>query len=190
MIKINLVPQEILDKEVQRQRIIQVSVVGAIVAVVLALVSFGHYQTKASLAESLTVHEAKLKNLQAIVDQVNAFEARAKAVRARLAVMMDLVQSRDLYPVFMTDLIESFPDGVWIGPLTTSGDAKKGLLIKMPAHAVSTRDVTNWLRGIESSPLFSDSKIGSISIKEDGVHDFSMSMKYTPGGKDNKAEAK
>ena len=99
--------------------------VGSAIALVLALVSGIHYQTKVGLADLLKGREAKLKTLQAIVDQVNAFEVRAKAVRARLAVMTDLVQSRDLYPVFMTDLIESFPDGVWIGPLTTmTGVAK------------------------------------------------------------------
>ncbi len=184
MIKINLVPQEILDKEVQRQRMIQVGVAGAIVAVVLALVSFAHYQKKASLVESLTVQQAKLKNLQAIVDQVNAFDARAKAVRARLAVMTDLVQSRDLYPVFMTDLIESFPDGVWIGPLSTKGDAKAGLSVKMPAFAASTRDLTNWLRAIEASSIFGSAEISGISIAKDGQHNFSMEMLYSPGARD------
>jgi len=190
MIKINLVPQEILDREVQRQRMIQVSVAGAFVAVVVALVSMFHYQAKSGLLESLEVEQAKLKKLQAIVDQVNAFESRAAAVRARLAVMTDLVKSRDLYPVFMTDLIESLPDGVWSDSFGTSGDAKKGLTFNLPSHAVSTRDVTNWLRSIEASSLFNDAKISGISIAQDGEHRFSMSLHYTPGNRDKKTAAK
>jgi len=179
MIKVNLVPQEILDKETQRQRMMQVGVVAAFVGVLLIGVSFTHYRKKTVLDAQLVEENKTLKRFQAIVDQVNQFEAQAAAVRARLNVMNDLIKGRELYPVFMVDIVESFPEGVWIGSLSTV-KGKGGLNLTMPAFATSTRDVTNWLRTLESSPLFSEAVISPISIAADGQHTFSMKMTYSP----------
>jgi Tfp pilus assembly protein PilN len=112
MIKVNLVPQEILDKEIQRHRMMQVGVVAAIIGVMLIGVSFSHYRHKTAVIAQLEEENKTLKHFQDIVDKVNAFEAKAAAVRARLNVMNDLIKSRELYPIFMVDIIESFPDGV------------------------------------------------------------------------------
>lgn len=179
MIKVNLVPQEILDKEIQRQRALQASLAGVLIVLILAGVSFSHYRKKAVSERMLSEQKEKLKTLQAIVDQVNAFEAQAAAVRARLGVMNDLLKSRELYPRFMVDIIESFPDGVWIGGLTTTSK-NAGLDLTMPAFASSTRDVTTWLRTLEESKLFTGAKISPILIDAKGKHSFTMQMHYIP----------
>lgn len=178
MIKVNLVPQEILDKETQRQRAMQVGVVAAFFAVILVVVSLSHYRAKTVLVSQLAEEKDKLKKLQTIVDQVSAFEAKAAVVRSRLGVMNDLIKSRELYPTFMADLIESFPNGVWIKRLGTTTQDGGVLDLSIPASANSTRDVTNWLRTLESSPLFSETKISPIAIAVDGKHTFNMTMKY------------
>ncbi|MFH2202513.1 MAG: PilN domain-containing protein [Elusimicrobiota bacterium] len=179
MIKVNLVPAEILDREVQRQRAIQVGIVAGLVALLFAGVSFTHYRTKIQVTKQLEEENARLKKLEAIVAQVNAFESKAAAVRSRLGVMNDLLKSRELYPKFMVDIIESFPDGVWIGTLSTT-KKDKTLSLSMPAFAASTGDLTTWLRTLEESKIFSEAKISGIAIDQEGKHTFSMSMIYTP----------
>jgi len=182
MIKVNLVPREILDKEVQRQRAMQAGLVGVVILAIFAGISFQHYNKKVTLEKRYEEQKAKLKKLEAIVAQVNQFEARAAAVRSRLAVMNDLLKSRELYPKFMVDLIESFPDGVWIGPLSTA-KGEDGLNISMPAFATSTRDVTTWLRTLEDSEVFSKAVISAITIDPlTSKHSFSMTMAYVPAG--------
>ncbi len=179
MIKVNLVPQEILDKEAQKQQALQVGVVMGVFVLVLAGVSFGHYYKKVKLVKELAEMEAQLKKLEVIVQQVEALEAKASAVRARLNVMEDLIKSRELYPGFMTDLLKTFPPGVWLTSLTTTG-AGKGLTVSMGAMARTPEDVSEWLRTLQKSERFSNPTIGAINMGAAGGNSFAMNAVYAP----------
>ncbi len=53
MIKVNLVPQEFLDRELQKQRLAQVSVVAGCLAIIFLGVSVSYYYKGVGLAKRL-----------------------------------------------------------------------------------------------------------------------------------------
>jgi len=179
MIRINLVPQEILEREIHRQRAIQFGVVITTFSLMIAMVSLWHYTRSISLSKDLKKQQGELDKLQSIVQRVEQLEQTAAAVRARLQVMQDLLFGRPLYPYFMEDLLATFPPGLWLTNLgtTTEGNTLK---VAMGARARASEDVSKWLRTLDASRKFSGATIGAISIDADRVHNFNMNLKYTP----------
>lgn len=183
MIRVNLVPQEILDKELQKQRLAQVSVAAGLVGMIFLAVSAGHYYKSVALETRLTEAEAEFKKLEAIVKQVEALEAQAKAVKSRLDVIGSLLQARSFNPVFMTRLQEALGDGVWLISLSATGGPE--MAVDMGCRAASSLAATRWLRQLQDNAYFKSPVMGGLAISADGTVGFTMSAKYKPseGGK-------
>jgi type IV pilus assembly protein PilN len=180
MIKINLVPQEILDKELERQRGIQASAAVGLLGVVLLVVSMSHYYKSVRLEKILKEDQAKFDKLQAIVAKVEELERTVQAVRSRLNVMQDLLVNRPLYPRFMEDLLRTLPPGVWLTGMTSTADGN-GLKVGMSSKALTSEDVAQWLRTLGKSDVFKEPALtGPITVDVDRTNTFSMSAKYTP----------
>lgn len=179
MIKVNLVPQEILDRERQKQRLAQVSVAAGFLAVIFLGVSFSHYYKGVTLEKRLVESEAEFKRLEAIVKQVEELEGKAKAVKARLDVIQDLLVARSFYPRFMTELLKNLGEGVWLVSLTATGTPTE-LTVSMSCQATGPEAATAWLRQLQQSPTFKDPTIGAIVMAADGLTTFPMTAKYRP----------
>lgn len=181
MIKINLVPQDILDAEQRKLRLLQAGVGAGFALLIVAALSAQHYYTGVQLKAHLETQKQELARLEEIVAKVEALEKQAAAVRTRLGVMEDLLKSREFYPRFMSELLETFPRGVWIDSLGVSGSQEGSLAITMAANARSVADVTEWIHTFENSKAFTGHKIGAISVDAlKGVYKFSMSVNYKP----------
>lgn len=179
MIRVNLVPQEILDRELQKQRLAQVSVAAGFLAVIFLGVSFGHYYKAVSLEKRLVEAEAEFKRLEAIVKQVEELEAKAKAVKARLDVIQDLLVSRQFYPKFMTEILKNLGDGVWVKSLSATGSTTE-MAVSMSCEASSLESATAWLRQLQAAPVVKDPVMGALTLASDGLVTFPMGFKYRP----------
>ncbi|UPT74077.1 MAG: hypothetical protein M0D55_20020 [Elusimicrobiota bacterium] len=120
MIKVNLVPADILAKAKQRQLLLQGAVVGSLMALVLVVVSLGHWYGKHMLVQKLGYVESELQRLDRIVKQVEELEKAAAAVRARLNVIEDLLLGRAYYPIFMSEFAKTVPGGVRVVSMQTA----------------------------------------------------------------------
>ncbi|HAH07979.1 MAG TPA: hypothetical protein DCM05_15885 [Elusimicrobia bacterium] len=185
MIKINLVPQEILDKEIARLRTLQASAGGVAAAILLASISGAHYWRAVSLEKTLKVDKLELDRLQKIVAQVEELEQKATQVRARLNVVVDLMKYRSLYPRFMEDLSQTLPPGVWLTSLTTSGD-QKGLIVNMGCSGVTSESAADALRAFEAGGKFKEPVLqGGITVSAGGPgtaagSSFVLTVRYIP----------
>lgn len=179
MIKVNLVPVEFLDRELQKQRLAQVSVVAGFLGLVFLGVSFSHYYKGVTLAKRLAEAEVEFKRLEAIVKQVEELEAKAKAVKARLDVIQDLLVARSFYPRFMTELLKNLGDGVWLTALSAAG-TPADLGVSMSCQAAGTLAATAWLRQLQQSPIFKDPVLGPLALAADGLVTFPMNVRYRP----------
>ena len=112
MIKVNLVPSEILAKAKHRQLLLQAVVLGGLMGLVLVVVSVGHWYGKHMLEITLAVDEAEFKRLDRVVTQVEELEKAAAAVRSRLSVIENLLLGRAYYPIFMSEFARSVPAGI------------------------------------------------------------------------------
>lgn len=177
MIKINLVPQEVLDKELQKQRALQVGLAAGLLALGFVGISFSHHRKKVRLEEQLAGLEATLKTFEKEMRLVQALETQAKGLRARLNVVNSLLKSRELYPRFMTELLKTLPSGLWITVIDARGGGAS-LTLDVGAAATSPEAIAAWLRALEESKLFGASALGPISITG-RTHRFNVSVKYT-----------
>ena len=169
MIKVNLVPSEILDREVQRLRRVQASIAGAVLAAGLILESLMHYWSALSHEAQLAKLDKDLDKLAKIVAQVEEAEAAANAVKVRLNVITGLLKGRPLYPYFMADLMATMPPTVWLTSLTTAAKEPAGLTVNISqAVSSSPEGVSQWLRNFESSGKFEEPKLTAIAVTEKG----------------------
>ena len=176
MIKINLVPAEILAKARQKQQVVQIGVIGALAAVLIAGASMMHFFKASRLEAQLHRNEAELAKLAVIVEKVKELERTAAAVRARLKVINDLLKGRSLYPYFMSDFAATVPAGVWITNLSTSSG---GMVIKLNIGATSptSEDIAAWIRAMEKTGKFSNIEMGGVSVAEvEGVKSYIFTL--------------
>ena len=178
MIKVNLVPAELLAKAKQRQMMLQGAVLGSLLALVLVVVSLGHWYGKYTLEITLAVDQAELKRLDAVVKQVEELEKAAAAVRARLNVIEDLLLGRAYYPIFMSEFARSVPGGVRVMTMGTTITTPGTLKLSITAVANSNEDIAAWVKTLEKNIKFGSIELGAVSVS--GVaYTFSMTATYT-----------
>jgi Tfp pilus assembly protein PilN len=178
MIKVNLVPAEILAKARQRQLIVQGAVAGGLLAVGLVVLSFAHWLGLYRLKNDYLYKNSTLNNLSAIVKQVEEQQDEAKAVRARLGVIESLLKGRAFYPLFLSEFARTVPPGVQVTALSTSSQAGDSIKLSISGRASSNDDIADWLRNFQKHPNFSAVDLGPVSASgEDDV--FTMTAVYT-----------
>lgn len=182
MIKVNLVPGEILAKAKQRQQVLQAAAAGVCLLVVVAGVSFGHWWGFKRLEAKLAEDMKELKKLEVIVAKVEELERTVNAVRARLNVINDLLKGRAMYPYFMSDLARSVPGGVRIRTLMTAGGGSTATPLKLTITAESrtNEDIAAWTRKMEESGRFSTIELGGVTTGAERMSLFTMTVIYTP----------
>lgn len=186
MIKINLVPADILAKAEQRQQMLQACAAGVCLAALLGLISYAHWHKLTGMEEQLVRDKEKLKQLQAVVEKVKAREAEKKLVKSKLDAIQNLHKGRKVYPVFMADFVRSVPAGVRIKTLGTTGGGSNAdpLKLVVSAEALSNRDIKNWVQGLEGSGRFSGVELGAVTTSQNAVQQtilsFTMTSTYTP----------
>ena len=174
MIKVNLVPAEILAKARQRQLAMQASVLGGVLAVMLVFVSLFHWYGLARLKGRLAENELEFQRLSEIVKRVEDLEKAAAAVRARLGVVEGLLKGRSFYPIFMSDFARSVPSGVRVASMQTVMQPNNGgVRLTVNAIANTNDDIANWVKGMEKHGRFSTVELGAISANQ---QQFSFSM--------------
>lgn len=179
MIKVNLVPAEILAKARQRQMMLQGALVGSLLLVVMALISVAHWFGLYRLQNDYSYKESRLKKLGAIVAQVEELEKAAAAVRARLGVIEGLLKGRAFYPFFMSDFARTVPAGVQVLTMSTATQPNSAVKLAITASAMSSEDVAAWIRTLQGAPRFSLVELGPLSSNGKGQVNFSVTAVYT-----------
>jgi Tfp pilus assembly protein PilN len=183
MIKVNLVPAEILAKAQQKQKALQFGLAGGAVALLIILVSLGFVWRLSRLEKKLAEQEAEFKRLSAVVAKVKEAEALAAVLRARLKVIDDLDRGRRAYPYFMSDFARSVPPGVRVLSMPVSGGNSSPLKLQITAEARTNEDIALWVRRLEESGKFSGMELGGVLTRESeqgAVRGFTLTAIYTP----------
>src|SRR5579859_6728715 len=177
MIKINLVPQELLARARQRQMILQASAVGAVVAGFFVLVSLNHVFGLYRMQNDYKYDESRLQSLKAVVAQVEEAEKAAGAVRSRLKVIDDLLKGRAFYPIFMSDFARTVPATVRVTNLTTSTQANNATKLSISATAQTSDDIASWMRTLQGDAHFAGIELGAVTAS--GVRQYSFTITAT-----------
>jgi len=184
MIKINLVPQELLDRERQQQRSIQLVMVGILVAVMVVGITYVHWRTLRMANLDLAMANKEYNDKWADVgSKLDAKRAAVAALQTRLGVITDLLKSRAVYPHFMADMAHAMPSDIWVTGITTSGGAN---IVKVSAQAMSSTapGITHWIRIMQKPGefgSFSDPAISAIGASDDPAGNGGKQYAFTRG---------
>lgn len=179
MIKVNLVPGEILGKARQRQLALQASVVGGLLAIVLIIVSVVHWFGLHVLQSDFSYKQSKLQKLSAIVSQVEELEKESAAVHARLGVVENLLKGRAFYPLFMSEFAHTVPAGVRVTQLTTVIQPNSAVKLSISAVASANEEVAAWMRALEKNGRFANVELGPVTAAGPRQYSFTISTVYT-----------
>ncbi|MCX5797282.1 MAG: PilN domain-containing protein [Elusimicrobia bacterium] len=183
MIKINLVPKEILAKAQQRQKALQFGLAGAAAAFLIVLASLLFVVRLHRLQGELAIDKAELQRLDAVVAKVKEMEAQAKALRDRLGVIDGLDRGRRTYPYFMSDFVRSIPSGVRVKTLDVSGGGGGQLKLNITAEARTNEDIRTWIHKMEDSGRFTSIELGAMTTQESAagaLRSFTLTAAHTP----------
>lgn len=190
MIKINLVPPEILGRERQRQRTLQGGVVaGFVVAVILGVTLWHIRQQIRSENELVSVQKEYQEKWADIGAKLDKRKADVEALRTRLGVITDLLKGRALYPHFMADIGRAMPNDAWVTAITTTRDpGKNQLKVTLAATTASAPSIPRWLRNLAEPGAFGsfgEPTITPINVTDDPdsngkQYAFTLTMSYTP----------
>jgi type IV pilus assembly protein PilN len=146
MIKINLLPvRQVKKREAGKQILV-------LYAVLLLGALLGNWfwwssrdDAKAELANKVRATDAKIKELEKIIGEVNNINNRKKELEEKLAVLNELRKGRS-GPVRILDaLAEATPKKVWLREFD-----EKGGQVKLSGTAFSHEDVAELMRGLQS----------------------------------------
>ena len=180
MIKINLLPKEILEKEKGKQIVLLVSFVGlCIVGAAVGLYGLRLLKYNAMKAELRKI-ENKLQPLQAVIKQVDTIEAEKGRVNIKIGVIKTLLMETLVYPKFMQEISILIPKNVWINKLETRSRPEI-LEVKMNLSATDNHGIARFLATLENSENFDSVGMGAISSKkmeEVEIRNFDLVFNY------------
>ncbi|MBI4056656.1 MAG: PilN domain-containing protein [Elusimicrobia bacterium] len=182
MIKINLVPGDVLIRQRQQYRMAQGGAAVVLVGILLVAVSLVHYYSAHRVEARLEERKARLAELQTIVAKVEDLQKNSKIVSAKVNVITDLLRGRLLSTYFLQDLLKSLPSGVWFRSLSTTSEGSNTLRLQVDATARSSEDLADWIRTLDHSGKFSEVELGAATTADGPsgrLTDFSVSSRYT-----------
>ena len=185
MIKINLVPSDLLDKARQRQQTLQVAAVAVVFAVGVAGLSAVHLFKAQRLESELVTVKAEMKRWQEKLDKLNDLQRKTDEVKARIKVISDLRTGRPLYPLFMSDFVRAVPPGVWVKSLQVSNLPNLSLKLNISADSSTSEDIMGWIKNMADGGKFSVMEMGgvSVAVNVDGTKSYSFTLTGTYASK-------
>jgi type IV pilus assembly protein PilN len=150
MIRINLIPQEEIQRSAGRRQQIAVGLLAAAATAVLLIVAHG-WQQVSSLATSRERGrlERQLAELKGPYEQVVQMEREKQELQEKLSVIRDL-EAKKFGPVRMlADLSDATPDKLWLTDFS-----EKGGSIRLAGLGVDEQTVADFMRRLSTSPYF------------------------------------
>jgi len=167
MIRINLLPPE---SAVQAPKKINPALALGI-AIPPVLIGLGIRY--ASIVKDRNAIHAQANDLQAqvegyrpVISQLEALQQTKTQLTQRKNVIQQLESERLRYPKFMEDLLKLLPANLWITSLSTTIINDQQINIQMSIMALDNYAIADLISNLESSQIFSDIDLGSISFSQ------------------------
>lgn len=187
MVRINLLPKEIIEKQ-RLERLMVLCVLCVLIIVAISLIVFG---LKASTLPALNSASIKLdreiKQLQPIIDEVNKLKSVKADLESRKQLVEQLEEDSLTYPKFMVILLKALPEGVWIENFQSVVEKAQdktisSMKVTINAKSYDKFSIADFISNLENKPdIFTDVKLGSIQVEPSNnyeLHSFSISFKY------------
>jgi type IV pilus assembly protein PilN len=167
MIRINLLPSELEAPPTQINPAIPLSIAILIPTLVLTPVHMSQMANQRRLKTETASLKSELEHYQPIIAQVEALESAKVQLTQRKSIIQQLDSERLRYPQFLDDFLKLLPANLWLTSITTIGKANDDLLtLTMEVTALDSYAVADLISNLETSQLFSEVDLGTISIAQ------------------------
>ncbi len=189
MIKINLLPKEILEKEKGKKLVFLI--IFACACLLLAV--FGTYGMRVLKYRGLNAEikdiDKKLEPLQETIAKVEKIENEKKKLKTKVGVIKTLMKESLLYPHLMQDISAVIPWNVWMTSLHTNMKGET-LKLKMKLFATNNGGVARFTARLEDSEKFDNVEMGGVLTSTMGegveVRTFDIDCDYVHKEKEKK----
>lgn len=174
MIKINLLPKESRKRVGFVQQIVLMSLM-----LLVTFVGIGFYwsyldgvieQKNQEIANT----QARLQELQKIIDEINKFEAQRVALEQKLAVIAKLEKEQKLPVRMLDEVYKTLEDDLWLTSFTQQGET-----LAVNGSALSNPVVSDYMRNLQGSKFFKDVELvvsQSRVVGTQTIRDFQLKM--------------
>ena len=152
MMKINLLPHREARRAADLRETVAVLILG------LVVICGGVFFVDKGVKSDLAMAEANVTQLQADIDRykpqqklVESFKKQKKQLQDKLDIIGSLEAARNGPVRVLDELTSQVPDRLWLTAIMTKG---KG--IKLEGQSLDTGVVADFLRGLNSSPYFTN----------------------------------
>ncbi|GAK52825.1 fumbrial assembly [Candidatus Moduliflexus flocculans] len=174
MIKINLLPKEARKRVGFVQQIVLMSLM-----LLVTFVGIGFYWSYLNGVieqknQEIANTQARLQELQKIIDEINKFEAQRVALEQKLAVIAKLEKEQKLPVRMLDEVYKTLEDDLWLTSFTQQGDA-----LAINGSALSNPVVSDYMRNLQASKFFKDVELvvsQSRLVGTQTIRDFQLKM--------------
>lgn len=154
MIKINLLPVEIINKRRKRDFIIFVGICGVVAFLISYILYLSLYQTIQPLEQRLLDLKKEVARNQSVLQEIEKIKKDNEKLKARFYAFKQVVVRQSLYPRILYEIYRSLPRTIWLRQIKS--DSKQGLLEIEGASLNQTVGVAEFMRNMmENSEIFS-----------------------------------
>jgi Tfp pilus assembly protein PilN len=151
-----------------RSPLFLVGAVGMLLLVLAVFFYFGEKRGLAAAEAAIEEAEADSVRLQESVARVRMLEAVQARLASRVQVMAQVVEGRFFWVDLMETLSEVLPEHTWLEKLDQEGISSDQ--IRIAGGTFTNAAVTDYMRGLESSPDLMDVALVGVSrVEKDGV---------------------
>lgn len=127
----------------------------------------------------ITVREAEAKKLEAIINEVEQYQARKENLEQRIRLINDLKRNQKNPVLIMDRISQDLPDLVWLDTMVLKQTA-----ISMTGRALNANAVATFVANVKQDALFQEPKLSSLNRCGSGggvnVFCFEMSVVLKP----------
>jgi len=125
---------------------------------------FGEKRALAGTTEEIAEAEVDSTRYQGIVDRVRALETVQARLASRVEIMEQVVEGRFFWVDLMETLSETLPEYTWLEVVDQEGLSSNQ--IRIAGGTYTNAAVTDYMRGLESSPHLGDVSLVGVSRVE------------------------
>lgn len=179
MAHVNLLPWR--EKQRQQQKQQYIAGLGAVAAIVGLIFWFGAQAIDQQI-ENQNARNTFLQNEISALDQqiadIQKIKESKNAIEQRMALIEQLQASRNIAPSLFDELARIVPPGVSFKSMRRSGNT-----IKVEGVSTSNNRLSEFMRQLERSKIFTDGDLSSIvadTTASDAVSDFTLTFNISP----------
>jgi type IV pilus assembly protein PilN len=180
MIKINLLPQEMVRRKKIGSFIIFVSMCG-LLGILICIFLFFPIIKEVELTQSqLTLVKGEVSQCQSRLSELKKLENERVELRSRLEAIKGLAIDRGYWPRVLYTISKSLPPNIWLTRLNKAVQGKEDILIIEGSSLTQTVDIARFIENLNNSPLLREVRFLTLSKRMIGgteVSDFKISCK-------------